>query len=224
MNMRKFKKLTAKEKILIIMTIIISIFAFIYQVYAWNQFMAKRSGYAGGSFDEEDWPNYLGAFDISGFSTHIKYGTPNYSGDGLINVEGGRTDGKEPHDNGSTSVGTDGSDGNVGYAGSWNGSANFDRNRKIVSNGEDFRPHSETIIVDGRSYTMNNIIWLKDLCENTGVLCSARGMPLTGSQKFIPDLYTDGVFEHDVSYVNPEYIVSYNLHDAENAIDQVSSR
>ena len=149
-------------------------------------------------------------------------GTPSYSG--VIEVPGGSTNGNKPHDNGTTAVGSGrGSDGNTGYAGSWNGRANFQRNSKIVSNGENFALQEETVDVDGKSYTMKNIIWLKDLCNVKGLLCSAHGMPLTGSQNYIADIFTTGIYGHDGKSVSPDKIVSYNEKEVTDAIETVAS-
>lgn len=213
------RKLKVYEKILIIMIAILSIFSITYRVYGWNKFMNPwyRQGYGK---EKEDWGQYIISGDIT---THLFRGSSDYSGNGIILVPGGKTDGKEPHDNGATAVGSNGSDGNTGYAGSWNGSANFDRNSKIVSNGENFKPSDVTDVIEGESSTSENVIWLKDLCNYVGVLCSAHGMPLTGSNNYIPKIYTTKIYEHDVQYVSPDKIVSYNLIEAKDAVTSVAS-
>ena len=181
------------------MIAILSIFSITYRVYGWNKFMNPwhRQGYG---YEEDDWKQYIISGDIR---THLFSGSSDYSGDGILRAPGGKTDGKAPHDNGATAVGSNGSDGNTGYAGAWNGSANFDRNSKIVSGGENFKPSDVNDVIESIVSTSESVIWLKDLCNYVGVLCSALGMPLTGSNNYIPKIYTTGIY--DATEIMREY-------------------
>ena len=187
--MENKRKLTKKEKLLIIFIILFSIISITYKAYgnstilAWGRYAEEANGN-----HTEDWPHYLhGAPFNTIFTNEPDY----YQGgpEGVVYNQGGRTNNSGHQDNGEEHViDGAGSDGNTGYGGSWNGSANFPLKSEVISTRENFEPHDDT---DHNGNKMDRIIWLKDLCSVTGLLCSAPGSALTGSLNYINPKYAD---------------------------------
>ena len=135
--------------------------------------------------------------------------------DGIIHHDGGDAkDADKQHDSGSLAVGvsSSGGGGNAGGGGTWNGSS-ADFKDVISSESSSFQPGPK------------GEIWFEDLCDIKEVLCSARGVPLTGKTEYLEDEKATGDYwAHDVDpNISPRTIKTYNLEEADAAIQKIAS-
>lgn len=212
-----------KRKVLLIFIILISIISITLEAHAdssilaWGQYEVQ----ATSPHAETDWPRYLhGAIFNKIFKSPPSYFRKNMRG--LIWNQGGRTPNSGHQDNGEEHViDGAGSDGNTGYSGSWNGSAKFPIKSEVISGGYNFEPQ----VVNDHIASMDSIIFLKHLCENLGLLCSAPGSALTGSLNYINLKYAENPvsYEHDLKRTSIRTVKTYNVEETEELVAQVAN-